>query len=109
MRVDQPKSAEAARPSAEPSDLRDIQMMGVSDDDAANRPFSGEQDSHLASEIHGQSGEVPCQIEGNHLLYGNTTPKSSLKGSSLRGLEALHITADLLNATPPLSNIPRQV
>ncbi len=95
VRMDEPQAPEAAEAPPQAADVREGQALGVSHDDVLDRAVAREEHPHLALELPGDLGQVPGELQGNHLLGGHPPAEGPFEGPDRGGLQAPGIAVDV--------------
>ena len=95
--VHETKAAETCCPAAEPPNVREFEMRGISQDHISNNTVAGQQDADLPSQFPGESAKVPCKFRRNSLLRQDAPPKRPLQGATLGLLYSQDVSVYMLN------------
>jgi hypothetical protein len=75
-------------------------MTGVSHDDTTYLTLPGDQNSDLASQLSGQTREMPGKLGSDHLMGWNAATEGALQRLQLRMLDASDVAVNVSDSTP---------
>jgi hypothetical protein len=94
MGMDEPQAAEAPDAAAQASDVRQLEALGVSDHDVADRSVAGDEDADLAAELARDFGQMAGELGRDYLGRVDPAPEGALECADFGSLYASNVAVD---------------